>query len=49
MNWLVNISGQPGHFIELDLLQEHFNFWLEDIVQHKGKDFDDPFYRDRAS
>ncbi|KAH6899406.1 hypothetical protein BKA70DRAFT_1437548 [Coprinopsis sp. MPI-PUGE-AT-0042] len=46
MYWLVNLSGLPGHFIELDLLQEHFNFWLEDIVQHKGKDFDDPFYRE---
>ncbi|RXW17874.1 hypothetical protein EST38_g7988 [Candolleomyces aberdarensis] len=46
MYWVVNLSGLPGCFIELDLLQEHFNFWLEQIVQHKGKEFDDPFYRE---
>ncbi|EAU82342.2 hypothetical protein CC1G_06652 [Coprinopsis cinerea okayama7 len=44
--WLVNLSGLPGCYIELDLLQEHFNFWLEEMVQHKGKSFDDPFYRE---
>ncbi|KAF6745112.1 hypothetical protein DFP72DRAFT_824802 [Ephemerocybe angulata] len=43
--WLVNLSGIPGFYIELDLLQEHFNFWLEEIVQHKGKEFSDDFYR----
>ncbi|KDQ59624.1 hypothetical protein JAAARDRAFT_192126, partial [Jaapia argillacea MUCL 33604] len=44
-NWLVNLHGLPGHFIPLDLMQEHANFWLEDMAQHKGKQFDDPFYR----
>lgn len=29
----------------MDLMQEHFNFWLEEMVQHKGKEFDEPFYR----
>jgi hypothetical protein len=44
-NWLVNTQGKPGHWIEMDLLQEHSNFWLKDMAQHKGKEFDDPFYR----
>jgi hypothetical protein len=45
MNWVVNLHGQPGMFIEMDLMQEHFNFWLEDMAQHKGKGFEEPFYR----
>ena len=44
-NWLVNLKGQPGHFHELDLMQEHFNFWLEELAQHKGKEFGDEWYR----
>lgn len=27
-------------------MQEHFNFWLEDLAQHKGKEFSDKFYRE---
>lgn len=45
MNWVVNLHGEPGMFIEMDLMQEHFNFWLEDMAQHKGKEFEEPFYR----
>ena len=30
-------------------MQEHFNFWLEDLAQHKGKEFDDRFYRNVLS
>ena len=26
-------------------MQEHYNFWLEELAQHKGKDFDDVWYR----
>ena len=48
-NWVVNLKGQQGHFIEMDLMQEHFNFWLEDLAQHKGKQFDDVFYREVLS
>lgn len=33
----------------MDLMQEHFNFWLEVLVQHKGKEFDDKFYREVIS
>lgn len=32
MNWLVNTSGQPGRFKELDLLQEHENFYIKVCV-----------------
>ncbi|KAF9048059.1 hypothetical protein BDZ89DRAFT_918061, partial [Hymenopellis radicata] len=28
-NWLVNISGELGKWIEDGLLQEHYNKWLE--------------------
>ncbi|KAI0072322.1 hypothetical protein K474DRAFT_1574435, partial [Panus rudis PR-1116 ss-1] len=48
-NWLVNLQGKPGHFHELDLMQEHFNKWLEELAQHKGKDFDNEWYRDVLS
>ncbi|KAA1479037.1 hypothetical protein DENSPDRAFT_788720 [Dentipellis sp. KUC8613] len=48
-NWLVNLTGKPGHFLPQDLMQEHFNFWLEEMAQHKGKEFDDPWYRDVLS
>ncbi|KAJ7064171.1 hypothetical protein C8F01DRAFT_984216 [Mycena amicta] len=36
MNWLVNLSGKPNTFKELDLLQEHQNFWLKVIYTAKG-------------
>ena len=26
-------------------MQEHFNFWLEELAQHKGKEFGDEWYR----
>lgn len=32
-NWLVNITGKVGKWIEADLLQEHYNRWLEDMVK----------------
>ncbi|KAI0050052.1 hypothetical protein FA95DRAFT_1603903 [Auriscalpium vulgare] len=48
-NWLVNLKGKPGHFMELDLMQEHFNHWLEELAQHKGKEFDSEWYRNVLS
>ncbi|KAK7684253.1 hypothetical protein QCA50_012577 [Cerrena zonata] len=48
-NWLVNLAGKPGHFLPLDLMQEHFNPWLEELAQHKGKEFDDEWYREVLS
>lgn len=44
-NWLVNVTGQLGYWIPDDLLQEHYNRWLEEIVEKSGKNFDDPFLR----
>ncbi|KAJ7759724.1 hypothetical protein DFH07DRAFT_725163, partial [Mycena maculata] len=32
-------------YIEGDWVQEDFNKWLEEMVEHKGGDFDDHFYR----
>lgn len=28
-NWLVNVTGKVDTFKEVDLLQEHQNFWLK--------------------
>ncbi|KAK7015808.1 hypothetical protein R3P38DRAFT_3321613 [Favolaschia claudopus] len=42
-NWLVNPSGKK--FVECDHSQEGFNKWLEEMVIHKGGNFDDNFYR----
>jgi hypothetical protein len=44
-NLLVNLKGLAGAFHEADLLQEHFNLWLEDYIQKHGGDFDDHFFR----
>ncbi|KIY70312.1 hypothetical protein CYLTODRAFT_348004 [Cylindrobasidium torrendii FP15055 ss-10] len=35
-NWLVNITGLPNRFKEIDLLQEHLNFWAKIIYNAKG-------------
>lgn len=48
-NRVVNLKGRPGHFIEGDLMQELFNFWLEDIAEHKGNEFEEPYYRETVS
>ena len=29
MNWLTNLSGCPNPFKEMDLLEEHLNFWAK--------------------
>lgn len=39
-NYLVNPSGLRGHWLELDLLQEHFNFWIKRLFNSKSHDFD---------
>ncbi|KAJ7504709.1 hypothetical protein B0H11DRAFT_1619969, partial [Mycena galericulata] len=31
-NWLFNLAAEIGTFIEGDLMQEHYNRWLEDMV-----------------
>ncbi|KAF8181438.1 hypothetical protein K438DRAFT_1976162 [Mycena galopus ATCC 62051] len=35
-NWLVNLTGLPFSFKEVDLLQEHQNFWAKIIYNAKG-------------
>ena len=45
-NYLVNPSGLEGHWHELDLLQEHFNFWLKRLFNTKSFDFDSRFLRE---
>ncbi|KAF7293112.1 hypothetical protein MKEN_01468500 [Mycena kentingensis (nom. inval.)] len=42
-NWLINPKGK--RYIETDWVQEDFNKWLEEMVEHKGANFDDKFYR----
>jgi len=44
-NWLVNLTGECGQWLERDLMQEHYNIWLEDMVQKKVGSFDDHFFR----
>ncbi|KAF8827077.1 hypothetical protein HHX47_DHR5001104 [Lentinula edodes] len=34
-NWLVNVTGRPNCFKEVDLLQEHQNFWAKTIYNAK--------------
>lgn len=29
MNWLVNLTGKANAHKEIDLLQEHHNFWAK--------------------
>jgi len=45
----VNITGELRTWIEADLLQEHYNRWLEDMVKERSSDFDDNFYRHTLS
>ncbi|KAG8972520.1 hypothetical protein FRB90_010186, partial [Tulasnella sp. 427] len=35
-NWLVNTTGRANAWIELDLLQEHLNFWIKVIYKAHG-------------
>ncbi|KAJ6630002.1 hypothetical protein B0H10DRAFT_2361705 [Mycena sp. CBHHK59/15] len=42
-NWLVNPSGKKR--VKCDWSQEDFNKWLEEMVAHKGGNFDDHYYR----
>ncbi|KAF9538142.1 hypothetical protein CPC08DRAFT_526145 [Agrocybe pediades] len=35
-NWLVNPSGKPNSWVEVDLLQEHLNFWIKTFYKAHG-------------
>lgn len=45
-NYLVNPSGRAGHWYELDLLQEHMNFWIKVLKNAKSTGFDSTFLRE---
>jgi hypothetical protein len=42
-NWLVNPSGKPGKWHELDLLQEHLNFWIKVFFNRRNSEFGSGF------
>ncbi|OSD06942.1 hypothetical protein PYCCODRAFT_1449702 [Trametes coccinea BRFM310] len=35
-NWLVNPTGKPNAWVEVDLMQEHLNFWIKTIYKAHG-------------
>ncbi|KAJ3561784.1 hypothetical protein NP233_g9984 [Leucocoprinus birnbaumii] len=35
-NWLGNPSGNPNSFVELDLIQEHLNYWIKVVFKAHG-------------
>ncbi|OCH84389.1 hypothetical protein OBBRIDRAFT_808274 [Obba rivulosa] len=35
-NWLVNPSGYENLWVEIDLMQEHLNFWIKNIYKAYG-------------
>ncbi|KAF7372061.1 hypothetical protein MVEN_00064400 [Mycena venus] len=35
-NWLANPQGKPYSFVEIDLVQEHLNFWIKKIYKADG-------------
>ena len=45
-NWLVNLSGEPGRYIEKDLMQEHHNDVLESKIKRGGIEWDSRQMRD---
>ncbi|PCH41839.1 hypothetical protein WOLCODRAFT_21595 [Wolfiporia cocos MD-104 SS10] len=48
-NYLVNTTGLPGHWEELDLLQEHINYLIKTLYNNKSMDFDSPFLKKTIS
>ncbi|KAH9162987.1 hypothetical protein EDB89DRAFT_2116515 [Lactarius sanguifluus] len=35
-NWLVNLTGKANSFVELDLMQEHLNYWIKNYYRAHG-------------
>ena len=48
-NWLVNPSGEPRRWHELDLLQEHLNFWIKVFFNTRNSDFGSSFLQKAVS
>jgi len=49
VNWLVNVEGVPGGFVEGDLHQEHLNLELDESRDHNDADWDGKLMRDVCS
>ncbi|KAF9790841.1 hypothetical protein BJ322DRAFT_1104486 [Thelephora terrestris] len=47
-NWLVNLTGKAGQWYEVDLLQEHLNFWIKVFFNSRSSAFDSPFLQNVA-
>jgi len=45
-NWLVNLSGEAGRYLEKDLMQEHYNEVLEERMKKQGMSWDSKQMRD---
>ena len=45
-NWLVNLSGEAGRYLEKDLMQEHHNDILEGRIKRGGTEWDSKQMRD---
>ena len=45
-NWLVNPSGKPHGWHELDLLQEHMNYWIKVFFNRRNTTFGHGFLSD---
>ena len=48
-NWLVNLSGEPGRYLEKDLMQEHHNDVLEERMKRSDVEWDSKQMRDTHS
>ncbi|KAG8698170.1 hypothetical protein FRC09_007391 [Ceratobasidium sp. 395] len=35
-NWVINPTGKPNSHVELDLVQEHLNFWIKNAYKAHG-------------
>lgn len=33
-NWLLNPTGNPDSWVELDLVQEHLNYWIKVTIYY---------------
>ena len=34
-NWLLNPTGDPNSWVEIDLVQEHLNYWIKVLIELK--------------
>ncbi|KDR71311.1 hypothetical protein GALMADRAFT_39882, partial [Galerina marginata CBS 339.88] len=35
-NWLINTTGNPNSWVEVDLMQEHMNYWIKNFYRAHG-------------